>query len=204
MIRALRFLLRMALLLGCLALVYFAATYKPLRVVVPNLAPVECITDQICIDDPNRAAEATRLYREALAFVNTEVGEIENPPRAYFCAGKVCSDYFGLGKVAAYAASTRGIVIKPNGWKDYIVRHELIHHLQAERLGSVGLFLRPEWFREGMAYSLSRDPRRPLPAQFGLETLRANFEAWYAGIKPEDIWTEAQKLTRDQKNLPSN
>ena len=116
MIRALRFLVRLSLLVGCLVLIYSAATYKPLRVFAPSLAPVTCISDTICIDDPARAAVASDLYRNALAVVNAEIGQIQNPPRMFFCAGEECSDYFGLGKVAGYAASTQGIVIKPNGW----------------------------------------------------------------------------------------
>ena len=163
MLRALRFVIRLTFLGAVLALIYLATTYKPLRVLTPSLAPVTCISEKICVDDTNRAEAARKLYQDALAFVNTQVGQIENPPRMYFCAGNECSDYFGLGKVAGYAASNQGVVIKPNGWRYYIVRHELIHHLQTERLGNVGMLLRPEWFREGMAYSLSQDPRRPLP-----------------------------------------
>ena len=196
MLRALRFLVRMTMFIGVLALVYFIISYKPLRVIAPSLAPVTCISKKICIDDTARADDAEKLYREALAFVNTNLAQIQNPPRMYFCAAEQCSQHFGLGEVAGYAASTQGIVIKPNGWKDYIVRHELIHHLQAEKLGNVGMFLRPEWLREGMAYSLSQDPRRPLPKSLGLEVLRQKFEDWYSEIDPDDLWEEAQKLSR--------
>ena len=197
MIPALRILVRLSLSLTFFALIYVAATYTPLRVIAPTLAPVTCVSELICIDDTRRSEMAIDLYQEALSFVNSKVDQIQNPPRAYFCSTDKCSDYFGLGKVAGYATSKYGIVIKPNGWKNYIVRHELIHHLQAEHLGDVGLFLRPEWFREGMAYSLSEDPRRPLPSGLGLETLRSTFEDWYAGIDPNKIWIESRKLSRN-------
>lgn len=50
----------------------------------------------------------------------------------------------------------------PRGWEPHFVRHEMIHHLQAERLSTLTLLLKPRWFVEGMACALSDDPREPL------------------------------------------
>jgi len=51
---------------------------------------------------------------------------------------------------------------------------------------------KPVWFREGMAYSLSRDPRRPLPPP--LEGYRQEFETWYQQVGPGKLWQEAKDL----------
>ena len=73
------------------------------------------------------------------------------------------------------------------------MRHELIHHLQNERLGSLRTWLlKPDWFREGMAYSLSEDPRQPLPEP--LQSYRARFETWFKQVGRSNIWTEAEHL----------
>lgn len=72
------------------------------------------------------------------------------------------------------------------------MRHELIHHLQNERFGAVrNSFFKPTWFREGMAYSLSGDPR-PLPEP--LQGYRAQFDAWFRGVGPARLWVEAEEL----------
>ncbi len=43
-----------------------------------------------------------------------------------------------------------------------------------------------------MAYSLSRDPREPLPEP--LEGYRSQFEAWLKQVGPAGLWTEAEHL----------
>jgi hypothetical protein len=54
------------------------------------------------------------------------------------------------------------------------------------------MFAEPTWFIEGMAYSLSGDPRHPL-AQPN-EGYRARFDAWRQSLGSADIWVEARKL----------
>ena len=197
MISALRRMVRLAFIALVGICLYFAITYKPYRILIPSIAPVTCVTDRLCLDDVSREAEAQRLTNDALSFVNREIGEIQNPPRIYFCASEPCSTYFGLEGTAGYAVGTLGIVIKPSGWKDHTLRHELIHHLQNDQLGTFGAYLTPKWFREGMAYSLSRDPRRPLNNTHGIEDFRKAFEVWYPTIAKENLWDEARKLDRN-------
>ena len=140
------------------------ALVKPVRVLVPELAGVTCLSAHVCVDDSSRFIEATKLYEEAVGFVQSRVGMIQSPPRAIFCSTAKCSRSFGLTRVRAYNVATVSLVIGDRGWRAYFVRHELIHHLQNERLGSLNaVLLKPTWFREGMAYSLSGDPRHPLP-----------------------------------------
>lgn len=191
-------LIKLSVLLALVALPAMAWTFvKPVRVIAPELTGITCF-HRICIDDVARKAEAEKLYQEALVFVNTHVDTIAHPPRAIFCSTKACSEKFGLyngsyAHAAAYNVATYGIAISYRGWKPYFVRHELIHHLQNEKLGNLNAyFFKPEWFKEGMAYTLSQDPRDPLPAS--LEAFRQAYLSWAGTIDNNHFWKAASKL----------
>ena len=154
--------------------------------------PDTCVSERICLDDVTREAEAVALYDEAIEFVTSRVGAIERKPRAIFCASRSCFRSFGFDTAGAHAVGVSGIVVGPHGWKDYYIRHEMIHHLQAERLGVVRQWLLPKWFTEGMAYSLSGDPRPPLTEP--RKSYREKFERWYRSVGKGRIWTEVRKL----------
>jgi len=166
--------------------------YKPARIVAPELAGVTCISDVLCTDDLSRLDEAAALYHGALRFVDTSVGQIKQAPRLVFCSSDGCARAFGLGRRSAMNLGTFGIIVGPRAWKPYYVRHEMIHHLQNERLGMLKVLRTPEWFTEGMAYSLSEDPRPELAEPF--EQDRTRFETWYKNVDREHLWQIAQKL----------
>lgn len=169
------------------------ALYKPMRVLAPQLVVgVSCITDTICLEDPARYAEAKSLYSDALAFVDSSVASIEKPPRVTFCSKQACFRAFGFNKSAARTVGASGIVISPRGWSQYYLRHEMIHHLQAERMGVYGQWRSPDWFKEGMAYSLSQDPRSDLGEP--LQEYRSKFEEWYRSTDKDWIWKVAGSL----------
>ena len=172
--------------------VAFWVFYKPTRVLAPELAGVSCASDVICLDDMSRYEEAVELYREAYEFVNSSVGAIEKKPRAIFCTSETCFQSFGFNKRAAGTVGISGIVVSPRGWKDYYIRHEFIHHLQAERMGVLRQLLAPAWFTEGMAYSFSQDLRLEIAETF--RQYRAVFEEWYESVGIERLWEEARKL----------
>jgi len=168
------------------------AFVKPIRVLAPTLAGVTCVGN-VCVDDLSRLPEAQRLAGEAIEFVQSNIGKLQEAPRMIFCSGRECSKSFGFTYDGAYNVGTYGLVISYRGWHPYFVRHELIHHLQNERLGSLNAWIfKPNWFKEGMAYSLSQDPRRPLPE--ALESYCLRYEAWAKGIVPKNIWAEAEHL----------
>lgn len=165
---------------------------KPFRVLAPSLAGLSCVTDAICTDAPSRGPEAKRLYDDALEFVGMTIAPVESPPRrVVFCQSEDCADAFGLGRSTANTLPF-GIVYGPRAWKPHYVRHELIHHLQIEQLGFDPFHRRPAWFTEGMAYSLSGDPRAPLTEPF--ERYRSDFDAWLRSVGPKYLWDEAKKL----------
>lgn len=169
------------------------AAFKPIPVLAPQLAGVTCYEHNVCVDDLARLPEALALRAEALDFVSERVDRITQIPRFVFCSDQPCAERFGFAYQGAYHVGTSGIVIGPKGWKPFFVRHELIHHVQMENIGSLhALLFTPTWFIEGMAYSLSKDPRRPLPEP--LEGWRSRFDSWYTDVKREDLWFIARSL----------
>jgi len=165
---------------------------KPVRVIAPQWAGVICADELICIDEVARLPEARGLYAEAAAFVSTRIAAPTSAPRLIFCATDVCAASFGLGSRSAVTLGRFGTVIGPGAWKPYYVRHEMIHHLQAEHIGVLRLLLKPSWFVEGMAYTLSEDPRQPLAEPF--ETDRRLFRKWFESIGAGSLWESAEAL----------
>jgi len=179
---------RVLLLLPLLAIPALSwAFFKPIRVLAPQLVGQTC-EGAVCVDDPARLRDAQAIYRDALAFVDQSVGPIQSPPRAVFCSTAACSRRFGFTNNGAYTVGVSGIAISHRGWAPYFARHEMIHHLQNERLGVFGAWLgRPMWWREGMAYSLSLDERKLLPEP--LQSYRSGFDQWLAKAGREKLWT---------------
>lgn len=165
---------------------------KPVRVIAPSLVNVTCPVATVCVDDPALFDEAARLYAEAETFVSRNVTQIGTPPRVIFCSTEACAQDFGLGRRAAVTLGTLGTVIGPRAWVPYLVRHEMIHYVQARRMNVYRLLFMPQWWTEGMAYALSGDPRVPLPQPW--ESDRQRFLQWYQGIDRDRLWVEARKL----------
>lgn len=180
---------RLALLLVCVVPLGAWLLVKPVRVLAPTWVGVTCPVTSICVDDPARLAEAVKLHAEALAFVAATLQPVTDVPKVIFCSSQRCADAFGLGARSAVTLGTWGTVIGPRAWRDYYVRHEVIHQLQAEKLGVLRLLLRPSWWVEGMAYALSQDPRTPLAEPF--EGYRRAFRAWHATHPGQGVWTSA-------------
>ena len=165
---------------------------KPVRVIAPTLIGISCISDAICLDDLSRSQEASTLYAEAQHFVSVKVSPLNAPPKVIFCSTDSCADSFGLGGRSAVTAGGFGTVIGPRAWKSHYLRHEMIHVVQAEQLGVLALIFKPQWFVEGMAYTLSEDPRVTLAEPF--ETDRSMFRNWLQSIDRRDVWKIAAAL----------
>jgi hypothetical protein len=158
----------------------------------PQWNGVSCVTEQICIESAEKVVEATALYDAAVGFVNESVGKVERNPRVTFCSSAECFSGFGFRAPAkAKTVGLAGIVVGPDGWESHILRHEIIHHLQSERLGIIGQWRSPYWFKEGMAYSLSKDPRNLTEP---LASYRETFRKWYLQVGKEQLWEAAKDL----------
>ncbi|MGS0894816.1 hypothetical protein ACVBGC_20110 [Burkholderia stagnalis] len=166
------------------------ALVKPLRIVAPALiSGVSCPRADICTDDVAKLDDARQLYRDGSARAAAAVGAFHAAPRVVFCSTRACADAFGLDRRAALTLGNFGVVVAPRGWQTYFLAHELIHHRQAEVLGNLAVATKPRWLIEGMAYSLSEDPRRPLAEPF--ESWRTRFDAWHAALGGLPLWEAA-------------
>ncbi|WP_175960028.1 hypothetical protein [Burkholderia pyrrocinia] len=169
------------------------ALVKPLRIVAPALIPgVSCPRADICTDDAAKLGDAQQLYRDGYARAAAAVGGFRAAPRVVFCSTRACADAFGLGQRAALTLGNFGVVIAPRGWQTYFLAHELIHHRQAEVLGNLAVVTKPRWLIEGMAYSLSEDPRHPLTEPF--ESWRTRFDAWHVALGGQPLWDAARAV----------
>jgi len=169
------------------------AAFKPIRVVAPEWAgEVTCGGAHICTDDVSRTDEASALYQEAGDFVASVVGPFARKPVVVFCGTTDCAQLFGLNKRTAIAVGKFGIVVGPRGWKPHYLRHEMIHHRQAEELGVLRQWRSPEWFKEGMSYALSEDPRAQLSEPW--QRYRSAFEAWHERVGKDRLWERAREL----------
>ena len=155
--------------------------------VLQSIAGFACANERVCAEDPSRLAEASALYQNAAEFLARSVAPLQRQPLAVFCSTPYCYSLTGESGSAAKTVGKFVIVISPRGWKPFFVRHEMIHRLQSDKLGVFGMYGKPEWFIEGMAYALSQDPREPLIEPF--ETDRARFRAWYSGVGKERLWS---------------
>jgi hypothetical protein len=176
-----------------LAPVAALALIKPVRVAVPRIVNgVRCYDDEICTDDKQRLGEARTLYSAAFARVSENAGAFHSRPRIIFCSADSCRKGFGLGERAAYTAGGFGIAVAPRGWREFYLAHEFVHYRQAEELGGIIMLWKPKWLIEGMAYSLSEDPRRSLSQPF--ERWRTEFESWNIFLSHTDFWQAAKNV----------
>lgn len=169
------------------------AFIKPLRVVAPALMPgIECPSANICVDNVAVLGGAQALYRDGYDKAAAAVGPFRGSPRVVFCTTQACADTFGTGRRAAMTVGNIGLIVAPRGWKPFYLAHELIHYRQAESLGNLAVATQPRWLIEGMAYSLSGDPRHPLSQPF--EQWRSQFDAWHSSIGTRDLWEAARDV----------
>ena len=185
-------LLKRALFVTLLALPFTAWAFaKPIRLLLPQQNGVTCL-DSVCVDDPKRMHEAAALYDLAHSYVDIKLTPLNGRPLMVFCSTANCYRSFGGGRERAITYPKLGTLIAPSSWAPHFVRHELVHALQAQKLGAVQMMLSPAWFREGMAYSVSDPPDYDMPQQF--ESYRDEYESWRIGIANSELWSSAGDL----------
>ncbi len=175
--------MKLAKYIGLLVVVFPVAVYafvKPAKILLPELAGVECIEAWLCVDDTKRAKEAEALYEESVARVESKLTTFDRKPTFIFCSTMKCFTSFGFNKSAGQSIGGFGVVIGPRGWKSYYVEHELIHQWQSSNFGVIRSWFAPDWITEGMAYSLSDDPRALLHEPF--QTYRKKYGRAFRGL----------------------
>ena len=172
--------------------ILFFAAFTPSRRLVPSIVGLDCDSQGICAESWQQLQRAQPLYEDSKQFVQGRLGRLEHPLHTIFCQSDWCASYFGLSGSKAQTTGLFGTVIGRDAWVPYLVRHELIHQIQNERMGIFRLHSGPEWFLEGMAYSLSDDPRADLGVPW--QEHRARFDSWYAATGSANLWAAAKVL----------
>lgn len=153
------------------------AFYKPIRVLIPEPFGVSCNEQNVCVEDASQLAAAVALLNNSKRYLEMQWGLSIGEAKIIFCSTEKCQSAFGLSQKAGFTLGTFGITIAPRGWKQHYVAHELIHYWQAENFGNIALLNGERWLIEGMAYSLSNDPREKLHEPF--ESYRQRFNDWH-------------------------
>ncbi len=138
---------------------------KPVRFIWPSMNGVHC-EGPVCVDKIEYLEEALNLYSSSLENLFTQQIKIGVHPTFVYCKSSECYKSFGGGKERAISYPYLGTVIAPGSWQTYITQHELVHWYQFETLGPISTMLKPEWFREGMAYLFSEAPVSDVPKHY--------------------------------------
>ena len=164
------------------------AFYKPIRVLIPEAFGVTCHEHNVCVEEAAQLGTAAALLNDAKHSLESQWGMSIGEPKLVFCSTEKCKEAFGLSQRAGLTLGTFGILIAPRGWERHYVAHELIHYWQAENFGLLTGLVGEQWLIEGMAYSLSNDPRKRLHEPF--ESYRHKFNEWYrlnAGVPLKEL-----------------
>ena len=161
--------------------------YKQSRVIVPEIYGITCIDNFTCLDNIEKKDDAKLLYDYALKMTEEKLSELQSKPMVIFCSTSQCSERFGLKRPKAFNMGTFGIIISHKGWKIYIVTHEFIHYWQSSIAGNVKTLIlsNQQWLIEGMAYSMSEDPRLILTEPY--QVYRSTFNKWLSANKINNI-----------------
>ncbi|MCK5725193.1 MAG: hypothetical protein KAH22_00055 [Thiotrichaceae bacterium] len=154
---------------------------KPVRVLLPELTGVQCVETWLCIDDLSKIETAKKLYTRTLNDIESKLTPFNNNPKMIFCSTSHCYEKFGFSRSKVNAVADFGMVIGPDGWKPHEIKHELVHYWHSENFGIIKSWVSPLWIREGMAYSLSDNPKAVLNEPF--ESYRKDYNYTFSQFK---------------------
>ena len=152
---------RAVLLLAVVLLLAGCAGIRSVRLLGPGASGLERVRPGVYVDPamaaPQRDAFAADLdagRRRAADFY----GGLVSSPTVVACASMAC--YRRFGGVGRKGVCRNGaILLSPDGLTPVIVAHEWSHAELAARVGQLRTWWRvPQWFDEGIAVLLSRDP----------------------------------------------
>ena len=176
---------KMSLLIAALLIPALTWGYaKPVRLLLPQFNDVEC-SGSVCVENPDKMGKAIELYTYSFEALNGAQIHINEKPTFVFCSTIECYHSFGGGDEKAKSYPFLGTVIGPESWQRHITQHELVHWFQFSELGAVETMLKPEWFREGMAYVFSGAPASDIPKYYW--PMIDRYKEWHS----DKTWSEA-------------
>lgn len=150
--------------------------------------------------DPAKRAVIAGILNQARDRVGTFYGGLRSTPTILVCATQECYRRVGGGGSRGMAVLDRALFLSPRGTDAVIAAHELAHIELHYRVGLVKAARRvvPQWFDEGLAVTVSDDPRylaattvddRCLVAPDG--SLPAQRSAWIETAASHDLYAKA-------------
>lgn len=186
MIKKLPFILAIALIPG---LAWSFA--KPIRFLLPHLNGVQC-NRSVCVEDPTEMEKAIELYHSAIKAISVAGIPLRSSPIFVYCSTPECYRSFGGCNERAISYPYLGTVIGAESWQSYITKHELIHWFQFYEIGAVSTMMKPEWFREGMAYVHSGAPESDIPERY--LPMMKKYRDWHAEMSWSNVIEQADQL----------
>lgn len=197
-----RLLLVVALLgigLGAGALAYPAAA----AVACPSCFGFRQVASRLYVDDattPSTQNAIVATVATARGRVGGFYGHLDSAPRILICATAACYERVGGGGSRGMALLDVALLIAPRGADPVILAHEMAHIELHHRLGLAKTLGRaiPQWFDEGLAVTVSDDPRYLAPAGRPDRCLIASDEplptqrrAWIETAASRDLYAKA-------------
>lgn len=151
----------------------------------PTLFGMRC-AEQVCVEAGEDLPRAIALVAAARATVAAQTGQRLAERNVILCNSAACYRRFGGGAERTISYPWLGMIVAGPVWRDYIIRHELVHWVQFSTFGALATMRMPVWKREGMAYALSKAPEDDIPEQY--LPLIMTYRKWQ-GARPDDaIW----------------
>lgn len=170
----------------------FAWLYaKPLRLFAPTMNSVHC-TGSVCVENRSEMNRAVELYKSAVKSTSDSGIPFKSNPTFVYCSTRECYQSFGGGNERAMSYPFLGTIIAPESWQRHISQHELIHWFQFSEIGSVSTMMKPEWFREGMAYVYSGAPKSDIPEHY--LPMMQQYLDWHSDKSWAEVIQQAENL----------
>ncbi len=99
------------------------ATFKPVRILAPELNGVSC-RDRVCVERVSQLGRANQLQSDAVTQVGHKLVPLERPPLTVFCSTRRCYRSFGGGEERGATLLNWGVILPPESWVPHIVQHE--------------------------------------------------------------------------------
>ncbi len=164
---------------------------KPLRLLLPHLNGVTC-NGSVCVEDTSGMYQAIELYGSAVKNISAAQLPLRASPTFVYCYTAECYQSFGGGNERAISYPFLGTVIAPESWQRYITQHELVHWFQFYEIGPVSTMMKPEWFREGMAYVYSNAPESDIPEHY--LPMMVKYDEWHSDKSWSEVVQDAGDL----------
>lgn len=186
------------------------AALTALAVFEPTIAAIGCppcfgfdrLEANVFVDrdaTPDQRSEAHAIAVGALDRIGAFYGGRQSAPDLFLCTTAACYSRIGGGGSHGMTILDLALFLSPQGFTPVDATHELSHIELHKRLGRLKTLRRaiPQWFDEGVAVVVSKDPRYPL-AQTGAECVAAlqgdmpvTRSAWIQEAEHDQLYAKA-------------